>query len=285
MMTAFRGHWPEYCIEAALLGTFMICACAAVVIVEHPGSIVRARVRTPIARRAIIGCAMGLTAIALIRSPWGQRSGAHMNPAATLTFALLGKMRWADAFAYMLFQFLGAIAGVALAAALFPRLVRHDAVNCAITQPARRGRSPIAVALAAETAIAFVLFMTVLVFTNHADLAGFTPLVVGVLVALFITFEAPLSGMSMNPARTMGSALAAGQFRALWVYFTAPLLGMTSAAMLYVAIAGPGRVYCCKIDHSGGGACIFECRIAEMPGYLEQPAPAGGIRSLGSEHR
>src|ERR1051325_7367080 len=112
--TALRTHWPEYLIEASGLGLFMISACSFTVLFEHPASAVRQAIETPILRHVLTGIAMGLTAIALIYSPWGKQSGAHFNPATTLTFFRLGKIEPWDAFFYVLAQFLGGTAGVLL---------------------------------------------------------------------------------------------------------------------------------------------------------------------------
>ena len=81
VLSSLRRHWPEYLFEGALLGVFMISACAFTALLEHPASSVRQAISNGDVRRALIGLAMGLTAVVLIYSPWGQRSGAHMNPA------------------------------------------------------------------------------------------------------------------------------------------------------------------------------------------------------------
>src|SRR5262245_11232212 len=101
MLAALRAHWPEYLVEAAGLGLFMISAGAFGTLLGHPGSPVVQAVPGDTARRVLVGLAMGLTAVCLIRSPWGQRSGAHFNPATTLTFWRLGKVAPADAAFYM----------------------------------------------------------------------------------------------------------------------------------------------------------------------------------------
>src|SRR5262245_30811564 len=80
MMCALRQHWPEYLIDGALLGLFMISACGFAVVLEHPDSPVHQAISNTGLRHLFGGIAMGLTNIALIYSPWGQRSGAHMNP-------------------------------------------------------------------------------------------------------------------------------------------------------------------------------------------------------------
>jgi aquaporin Z len=115
------------------------------------------------------------------------------------------------------------------------------------------------VAFGAEFLISFLMISAVLTFSNSKRLTRWTPVIAGALVATFISFEAPLSGMSMNPARTLGSAVAANAYSALWVYFTAPVIGMLLAARLYVLRRGAHRVFCAKLHHHNDERCIFRC--------------------------
>ena len=80
-------------MEGALLGAFMVSACVFSVILEFRGSPVRYAMDSAILRRLVGGIAMGLTAIGIVYSPWGKQSGAHINPAFTLTFFRLGKIK------------------------------------------------------------------------------------------------------------------------------------------------------------------------------------------------
>jgi len=251
-------NWPEYAIEAALLGAFMLSACAATALIHHPASPLPAALPDPFVRRALIGIAMGVTAIALIYSPWGQQSGAHFNPAVTLTFLRLGRIEPVDAAAYVVAQCLGGIAGVLLAYAGLGMLVSHPAVGFATTAP---GAAGVGAAFAAELAISFGLMSTVLRLTN-GPWARWTGLACGALVATYITIEAPYSGMSMNPARSLASAVVAGQWTAFWIYLTAPPLGMLAAAELWVRHSSPRGVRCAKLNHSGSRRCIFRCAAA-----------------------
>src|SRR5688572_32404267 len=82
----WRPNWRLYAVEGALLGTFMTSACFFVFLVEHPGSPLHGAITSSTLRRACVGIAMGITAVALIYNPLGKRSGAHMNPAMTLSF-------------------------------------------------------------------------------------------------------------------------------------------------------------------------------------------------------
>jgi aquaporin Z len=256
---AVLQHWPEYLIEAIGLGLFMLSACVFVSLLEHPNSPVRQLVTEPFLRRIPIGFAMGLTAVALIYSPWGQRSGAHFNPSVTLTFWRLGKVAPWDAVFYMAAQFTGAIAGVGVAAIILETWLAHPAVRHAATVPGPGGPG---VAFVAELLISFLLMTVVLTVSNRPRLNRFTGLCAGSLVASYIVFEAPLSGMSMNAARTVGSAVYAQAWMALWVYFTAPVLGMLSAAQLYVSVRGVQKIYCAKLHHHNAQRCIFRCDYA-----------------------
>jgi aquaporin Z len=250
---ALRDHWPEYLIEAWALGTFMISAALWGVLLEHAGSPLHALITNPDTRRAVGGTAMGLTAIALIYSPWGQRSGAHMNPAVTLTFWRLGKIaRW-DAVFYVVAQFVGGTIGVLLAASLFHEAFTAPPVRYAATLP---GMAGVGVAFAAEVLISALMISMVLRVSNSQRYAKYTGLFAGVLVAAFITFEAPLSGMSMNPARSFASAIPAGLWTHFWIYLTAPLLGMQAGALLF-QIERSGRIGgCAKLMHSTQQRCI-----------------------------
>ncbi len=241
-------------MEAALLGLFMISACAVTVLLEHPGSPVRSVVPDPFVRRLLVGLAMGGTAILLISSPWGRQSGAHMNPAITLTFTRLGKVAPRDALAYMSAQFLGGAGGVLVARLALGDLLAHPSVGYAATRPGPGGAS---VGFLAEAGISCVLVLVILSVSNHPRWAAYTGLCAGLLVAGYITFEAPLSGMSMNPARTFGSAVVAGDWTAIWSYFTAPPLGMLVAAQLYLTRRGPQAVACGKLHHHNSKRCIF----------------------------
>ncbi len=127
-------------------------------------------------------------------------------------------------------------------------------MNFAATVPGPWG---VFVAFGAEVFIAFLMMSMILKVTREARLSRFTGLFAGLLVFAFITLEAPLSGMSLNPARTLGSALGARLFTALWIYFTAPLLGMILAAEL-----NRTPIRCAKLHHDNRERCIFRCGFA-----------------------
>jgi aquaporin Z len=259
-MRILLAHWPMYLVEACCLGLFMVSAAGWAVALQHPQSPLAGWLMPGLAQRVPMGLAMGLTAAALIYSPLGRQSGAHMNPAVTLAFYRLGRIHTVDAAAYVAAQFAGGIAGIGTAAVLFRGLPAHPAVNYVATIP---GPAGIAAAFAGEIAISALLMLAVLTLSSSPRFAPFSGAAAAVLVAIFITIEAPLSGMSMNPARTLGSSVFAHSPH-LWIYFTAPPLGMLATADL-VARLGPG-IRCAKLHHPQTGPCHFRC------GYTETPA-------------
>ena len=256
MVETLRKHWPEYLIEAACLGTFMVSACTFASLLGYPESPAHMWVMGGMIQRVVMGLAMALTAVGIIYSPWGKRSGAHMNPAVTLTFWRLGKVAPWDVFFYLSSQFVGGIAGVLVARGFLHSWVAHPSVNYAVTTPGRYG---VSAAFGAEILISFILMSVILAVSNTQSVARFTGVFAGALVAAYITFEAPISGMSMNPARTLGSALSAQVWTALWIYFVAPPLGMLLAAETYIRLRGIRSVLCAKLHHQNEQRCIFRC--------------------------
>lgn len=260
-MTRLRMHWREYLSEAGCLATFMVSAAAFATLLQHPVSPWALAVPPGIVERAPMGLAMGLTAIAIVYSRMGQRSGAHMNPAITLTFLRLGKIAPADAALYVLAQVVGGFVGIAAATKLLAELPADPPVNYVATLP---GASGAAVAFVAEAAISFGMMLLILAVANHPRFNRLTGVFAGILVFLYITFEAPLSGMSMNPARSLGPAILAQALDSMWIYAIAPLGGMLLAAEAFVRRHGVARVLCAKLHHPRDLRCIFKCRHHEL---------------------
>ena len=120
-------------------------------------------------------------------------------------------------------------------------------------------------AFIAEVTISFVLMSTILVSSNRERLIRYTPYLVGLLYAIFITLEAPLSGMSMNPARSFGPAVHVSYWHAIWLYFTAPTLGMLIAAKVFLRARCGVYPFCAKLHHANNKRCIFRHGTAPCP--------------------
>jgi len=253
---SFRSHWRLYVFEGVELAIFMVSACVFTVLLFDPSSPALRHIPSPAIRRVLMGIAMGITAILIIRSPVGKRSGAHFNPAITLTYFRLGKIAPWDAAFYVIFQFIGGVFGVAVSALLLRGSIAAPAVDYAVTVPGRYGT---AAAFLAELFMATVLMGVVLWTSNRPSVALYTSYLVGILIALYILFFAPVSGFSINPARTTGSAVFADVWTSVWLYFVAPPLGMFTAAEIYVRAFGANRVLCAKLHPDPTYPCPFTC--------------------------
>jgi aquaporin Z len=255
-LNALKRNWSLYIFEGAELAIFMISACVFTVFLFDPSYPALRILPNAVIRRILMGLAMGITAVLIIHSPLGKRSGAHFNPAITLTYLRLGKIAMWDAIFYVAFQFAGGVFGVAVSALLLGSSIADPAVNYAVTVPGAYG---VAAAFFAELFMASLLMGVVLWTSNRPSLAGYTSYMVGILIAFYILLFAPVSGFSINPARTVGSAVFAHLWTAGWIYFTAPLLGMMSAAEIYVRTFGEDRILCAKLHPDPHYRCPFLC--------------------------
>jgi aquaporin Z len=210
----------------------MVSALLFTILLEHPSFPLRSLITSSIFRRLVVGLAMGSTAVLLIYSPWGKKSGAHMNPAVTLTYLLLKRINKIDAFFYVIAQFIGGLLGVLVVKFFFSDFVRDSSVNYLATIPGNNDNTS---AFLYEFLMSFVLIEVVLIAGN-STLSRYTGFFAGLLLVVYITFEAPFSGMSMNPARTLASAIPSHVYTAIWIYFLAPVGGMLSAGYLFKTV-------------------------------------------------
>ncbi|RFP64785.1 aquaporin family protein [Hymenobacter lapidiphilus] len=249
LLVSAKRHWSNYLTEAAGLFLFLFMASLITTTVHYPGSwLARQLAGQQVLGRALIGLVAGLTVVVIVYSPWGKRSGAHLNPAVTLAFWQLGKIKPADACWYLLAQVVGALlAGQALLA-LLGRYFTHPKVNYALTLPGPQGT---AIAFGAEFSITFGMVAVLLLALHTKRLQNLAGWLLGALLAFYIVVETPYSGMSLNPARSLGSAVAAHNYTALWLYLVAPPLAAWLAAVLFQLlfrnsplsgsiVAGPG---------------------------------------------
>lgn len=233
-LAALRRHGPEYVLEGLELGLFMVAACVGTVLLYDPRSPLFPAIAAPFWKRALMAVAMAGTAVALIYSPWGKRSGAHLNPAVTLSFWAMGKVATVDAVYYVVFQTVGGFAGVLASLVLTGGLLADPQANFAVTVPGPDGAEA---ALFSELVIAFVMMLVVTVMLN-SRFAGLTGLAAGGLIFLDVLYESPVSGFGMNPARSLASALPANTWTAFWIYLVAPPAGMLAAVALHSGVLG-----------------------------------------------
>ena len=204
-------------------------------------------------RRLLTGMMFAGGATAVVYSPLGQISGGHINPAVTLAFWRLGKVPARDAVIYVVMQFLGAFVGAYAAGVAWGPL--KTGVQYAATVPG--DGYTWAGALAAETAITFLLVFLIFVCVNKPKVAPRTGLIAGTLVALLVMIEAPVTGTSLNPARTLGPAILAPNYTALWIYFAGPIAGALIAVAAFTGQWGRQTV-CAKLYHTEKYPCPFD---------------------------
>lgn len=233
---AFDKHRKLYFQEALGLAIFMISACFFAGFFEAHNSFAN-KIIQPNIRHVINGVLMGATALFIFYSPFTSVSGAHINPAVTLTFLRLGKINKIDAFFYIIFQFIGGTVAVFAMASLMKETLTAEPVNYAVTIPGRLGVLP---AFLTEIFIAFLMITMVLFTSSHDRLKKYTKLFSGCFVCLYVIFAGPVSGFGMNPARSFASAFPAHIYTSFWIYITAPFIGMLAAAELYLLVKKMG---------------------------------------------
>jgi aquaporin Z len=229
-----RKNWKtelrKYIDEARGLGLFMISAAFFDALLQYPGLPLRHLIASALLRRFLVGLAMGLTALYIFTSKFGKQSGAYINPAVTLIRYRLGDIGFTDAIFYTLFQLIGGSLGVYLVALMFPAWMANPEINYVVTAP---GNSGVVVAFIFEFIISLLLIAVVLFMGIKKNWDKYTPFVVSAMITLFITFESPYSGMSMNPARTFSSAVVSNDWKLFWLYCSSPVLGMLAGEYLY----------------------------------------------------
>ncbi len=208
----------------------MAVGCSAVILDFGAGSAVATLLPDPGLRRALTGLLFGTVGALIAVSPVGVVSGAHINPAVTFVFWFEGRMKNAVAAGYVLAQLAGGIAG---AVALLLWGSSGASIEYAATLPGNAG--PWA-ALLGETAATACLVAGLLLFLGHRRLRRFTPALFPPLYAALVWLEAPLSGTSTNPARSLGPGLMAGDLRGAWIYWAGPLAGALTVLALRRAL-------------------------------------------------
>ncbi|MDO1500370.1 aquaporin [Winogradskyella maritima] len=197
------------------LGTFamIFCGCGAMTIDEITGGSI-----------SHVGVAItwGLIVMAMIYA-FGERSGAHFNPAVTVGFAVSNLFPWKDVPKYILFQTLGAFGAVLLLWFLFP-----ESESFGHSYPAT-GFEPYK-AFVLELILTFFLMLTIInVSTGSKEVGTMAALAVGSVILLEAMFAGPMTKASMNPVRSLAPAIVSGQLEDLWLYLTAPFLGSVLA--------------------------------------------------------
>jgi len=272
--TAHRpGAVPWHSYAAELAGTFFMVAwgLSAVVFVMSASSPMNSLVPAYRVRLLLTGILFAAGGTLVVYSPLGQRSGGHLNPAVSLTFWMLGKMGGRDMTLYSTAQLLGGLAGAGFVKILWGGWAAS--VNAGVTMPAPWISPPGAAGV--EFLITGSLLWVILYFVSHPTLHRWTGFAAGAWVAFLVFAEAPVTGTSLNPARSLGPAVVTDTYRNLWVYFLGPLGGAAAVAFLWkpVVAAGVRTVFCAKLFHTDR----YTCHLADC--YFAGRHPSGNSAS------
>ena len=209
---------------AEFVGTFVliVCGCGAVIVDNDTKAL------------TLSGVALvwGLTVLALAYT-LGDLSGCHINPAVTVGFAVAGRFPWKEVPLYLAAQVAGAFAAAGLLTLLFPENDKHFT-----TLP----RGAWGQAFALEVFLTWFLMLAVLGVSTGAKEKGITAgIAVGGVIALEVLVGGPISGASMNPARSLAPAVVTGHVNNVWLYLLAPTLGAVLAVPTYAILANGRR--------------------------------------------
>ncbi|NEU70046.1 hypothetical protein GK091_24420 [Spirosoma agri] len=238
---AFVQHWPNYMAEAMGVSLFMIGSCCTAVLLHHPDSPVRQFLgESKLVRRTVQAVIMGLVLLIINYNPAGKKSGSLINPAITLSYRYLGKISTVDTIWYILFQCTGAISWGFIFYQLLEKWYSHPDVNYNLSAPRpEMGGWP--VAFLAEFSISSLLIFVSLLSLHSKKFHKLSSSFGVGLIMLYIIFEAPFSGMSTNPARSLGTAAGALNFHYYWIYMVAPFSAMLLTTFVFQRIWKPNH--------------------------------------------
>lgn len=218
--------WRLFASEMAGTAVLIIGGLSAVIFMFGKGSPMLSLLPSEGARRAITGFLFGSTGALVALSPVGKESGAHINPAVTLGFWLMGKLDSRVAMGYVLAQLAGACIGVI---PLFAWGAMGRSVDFGATVPGVGFSTE--TALIGEAITTFALVAGLCLFIGFRNLRPFTPALIPPLFSFMVWAEAPISGTSCNPARTLGPAIISGRWDGWWIYWIGPALGALAATL------------------------------------------------------
>lgn len=235
-------HWRAYLAE--LFGTFLLIFLGLSVVIYDfsPLSPVTTILPSSLVRRLLTGFLFGGTGALVAVSPIGKISGAHLDPVLSWGFWLAGSLSAADAALYTVAQFLGALGAGLLLPPVWGAFGRAALFGATVPGPTTGPW----LAVTGEIIATFGLVGGIVWFVGHPRLRPYTPALIPPLVAVLVALEAPWSGTSMNPARTLGPAIPSHTIAVFWVYLLGPAVGALLAALI---ATHPQRTHVAKISH------------------------------------
>jgi aquaporin Z len=250
-------HWRIWGAEFAGTGLLILGGLSVVCFVFGRGSPVTSILPSHSARLLVTGLLFSACNSLLAVSPLGRLSGAHLNPAVTLAFRVLGRVSAHDVGGYIVAQVLGALAGAAALRLLWRGVA--ESVDGGATAAA----VPLPAAFGLEAAMTALLMVVILFCVSSARFARWTPLAIWPLIALLVWGGASYTGTSLNPARSAGPALIFGEsLESLWLYLAAPTLGAVAVGLAWRRRHAGAQPKTAKLFHDARYACSL---ASELP--------------------
>jgi aquaporin Z len=220
--------WAMFFCEMTGMAVLVLAGLSLVIAAFGLGSPVAALLPSVRLRQVLTGFLFGCVGALVTVSRLGKESGAHINPAVTFGFWMMGKMQPSIVVGYILYQLMGALLGC------LP-LLAWGAMGRSVSFGATLPGTGYTVweALAGEIVTSFCLAATLFIFVGYRKLRRFTPAVIPFLYAIMVPLEAPISGTSTNPARSFGPAMISGEWSAWWIYWVGPLLGALASIVIF----------------------------------------------------
>ncbi len=227
---AHPGKWHPRLYGAELVGTGLLVGVGVSVVIGMfgRGSPMPELLPSAGLRRFVTGSLFGLVGALVGVSRVGKVSGAHINPAVTIAFLAEGKLPARDALGYVAAQFAGALLAIPVLAA-WAGVGASVQFGATVPDPSRSAGW----AVLGEAGVTFVMVTVIFLLAAHRRTQPLTPWSMPFLFAVMVWLEAPLSGTSANPARTLAPNLLAGDARFLWIYLLGPILGALAAVGLF----------------------------------------------------
>jgi aquaporin Z len=218
--------WSLFVSELIGTALLVVVGLSLVIPMFGTGSPMPGRIPGEGLRRLITGFLFGATGASIALSPVGKVSGAHINPAVSLAFRLMGKLDFRTTLVYILAQLIGAVVG-SLLLLLWGAMGTSIAFGATFPGP---GYSP-STALVGEVVTTYAMVALLAVFLGFRKIRPFTPALFPPLYALMVWAESPISGTSTNPARSPGPSVISGQWDGWWIYWVGPMVGMILAVI------------------------------------------------------
>jgi aquaporin Z len=239
-------HWRIWLAEAVGTALLVLGALSAVAFVLGDGSPVDRVPAGESARLLLTGVLVGGCVFLIVVSPVGRVAGAHINPAVTLAFGVIGRVSAHDVMGYLVAQLAGALAG----AYAFRRLWGSVALSVGggVTHPTVS--TPVAIGI--EAGMTALLLAMIFVFLSRERLMRWTPLMLWAVVGALVWQGSPYTGTSLNPARSTGPAVAFSDLADLWLYLLAPALGALAIAAAWRRRHPARQPKTAKLWHAGG---------------------------------